>query len=44
MYANGNVYNEAGRAVAYRSLLCIHRAILMQCEKQVVRCRRGMLI
>jgi len=35
MYANGNVYKEAGKAVAYCSLLCLHRAILMQCEKQV---------
>jgi hypothetical protein len=35
MYANGNVYKEAGQAVAYCSLLCIHRAILMQYEKQV---------
>jgi hypothetical protein len=35
MYANGNVYKGAGNAVAYCSLLYIHRAILMQCEKQV---------
>jgi hypothetical protein len=34
MYANGNVYKEAGNAVAYCSLLCIHRAILMQCENR----------
>jgi hypothetical protein len=28
MYANGNVYKEAGNAVAYCSLLYIHRTIL----------------
>jgi hypothetical protein len=35
MYANINVYKEAGQTVAYCSLLCIHRAISMQYEKQV---------
>jgi hypothetical protein len=35
MYGNDNVYKEAGKAVAYCSLLCIYRAILMQYEKPV---------
>jgi len=29
MYGNGNIYKEAGNAVAYCNLLYIHRAILL---------------